>query len=139
MKLIASAFCVAALCGAGVIAQESQVQTTRKIEVKHGRHVDVMGCVARTGDGLVLQNVDGQAGRNYLLVGKSDDLEQHVGQWVEVTGKAATADQGTVKVEDKTKVNGHEEKSQVQGTSGALGIAALGVDRLKKVRDNCSE
>lgn len=140
MKLIASAFCVAALCSAGLFAQQSEVRTKQKVEVKKGRHVDVMGCVAQAGDGIVLKDVNGQPGRSYMLVGKSDDVSKHVGEWVEVTGKAADRGDSKVKVENKTKVDGHERKSQaeVEGTAGTVDIPALGVDHVKKVRGDCS-
>ncbi len=140
MKLIASAFCIAALCSTGLIAQESETHTKQKIEVKHGRTVDVMGCVAQTPDGLVLKRVNGEAGRSYLLVGKSDDMAQHVGEWVEVTGKAADTDNGKVKVETKSRVDGHEQKteSHVEGTNGTVEMPVLGVNHVRKVRGTCS-
>ena len=140
MKLIASAFCIAALCSAGLIAQESETHTKQKVEVKHGRAVDVMGCVAQTPDGIVLKRVNGEAGRSYLLVGKSDDMAQHVGEWVEVTGKAADTDNGKVKVETKSRVDGHEQKteSHVEGTNGTVEMPVLGVSHVRKVRGSCS-
>ena len=140
MKLIASAICIAALCGAGLAAQESETHMKQKVEVKHGRAIDVMGCVAQSPDGMVLRAVNGEAGRSYLLVGKTDDVAQHVGEWVEVSGRAADRDNGKVKVETKSRVAGHEEKSEshVEGTNGTVDVPALGVTHIRKVRGNCS-
>lgn len=140
MKLIASAFCVAALLSVGLIAQESEIHSKQKIEVKHGRKVDVMGCVDRVSDGLVLRNVNGDIGRRYVLVGKSDDMQKHVGEWVEITGRATDRDHGKVKVESKSRVDGHEQKSEtrVEGTNGSLDLPLLGVDHIRKVRGSCS-
>lgn len=140
MKLIASAFCIAALCSIGLAAQQSEVHTKHKVEVKNGRRVDVMGCVAQGADGIILKDVNGEHDRSYLLVGKTDDMSKYVGQWVEVTGKAADRDHGKVKVENKTRVDGQERKSEreVEGTNGTVDVPALGVTHVKKVRESCS-
>lgn len=140
MKLIASAFCIAALCSAGLVAQDSEVHSKQKVEVKNGRKVDVMGCVAQTPEGIVLRSVNGDFGRSYVLVGKSDDVAKHVGEWVEITGRAADRDHGKVKVENKTRADGRERKSQteVEGTGGSVDMPLLGVDHVRKVRGSCS-
>lgn len=140
MKLIASAFCLAALCSVGLIAQQSEVHSKQKVEVKRGRHVDVMGCVAQGADGYVLNGVNGEEGRRYVLIGKTDDVSKHVGEYVEVTGKAADRGNSKVKVETKDRVDGHEQKSEshVEGTNGTIDIPMLGVDHIRKVRGTCS-
>ncbi len=140
MKLIASAFCIAALFSAGLMAQDSEVHSKQKVEIKRGRHVDIMGCVAQGADGYVLKGVNGDVDRSYVLVGKSDDVAKHVGEYVEITGKAADRGNSKVKVETKDRVDGHERKteSHVEGTNGTMDIPLLGVDHIKKVRGNCS-
>ncbi len=136
MKLIATGI-VVAFCTAGLLAQESEVHSKTKLEVKDGKKVTVSGCVQQTGDGLVLSDVEGDLSHSYLLVGKSDDIAKHVGHRVEITGKAADRDHGKVKVETKDKVGGHERKGESRA-EGDLSMPLLGVDHVKMLAKSCS-
>jgi uncharacterized protein YqgV (UPF0045/DUF77 family) len=137
MKLIMSAFCVAALSGALVAAQASEVKTKQKIEVKDGKKVTVSGCVTQAPDGLMLTDVEGNVSHSYMLVGKSDDIAKHVGHRVEITGKAADRGDGKVKVETKTKAPGAPEQKAESKSEGDLDVPLLGVDHVKMIGKSC--
>ena len=138
MKLIVSAFCAAALAGATVAAQRSEVHSKQKVEVKDGRKVTVTGCVEQGPDGLVLTDVEG-AGvtHSYILVGKGDDIAKHVGHRVEITGRAADSDNGKVQVETTMKVDGGKEQKNESKVEGDLSAPFLGVDKVRMVSSTC--
>jgi len=98
MKLVYTTVAVLLACGL-VAAQDIDKQSRSKLKVEDGKTITVTGCVERGSDGdYVLTNVagkDGSLGSYILAASDDDDLEnvaKHVGDRVEVTGKAA--DQG---------------------------------------------
>jgi len=141
MKLsicITTGLAVAALAIAPIAAQESEVKTKTKIEVHRGESVKASGCVEQGSDGLMLTDVTGDVTHSYLLVGKSDELQKHVGHRVEIKGKAADRKDGKVVTETKTKVDGGKEQStKVKSEGSDLGMAVIGVESVKVVPGAC--
>ena len=91
MKLMVAA-CLAACCAVGVAAQTTEQTTKSKLSVKDGKDVTVTGCVEpmASGTGYMLTNVADKRGalHSYMLVSDDVDLTKHVGQRVEIKGKA---------------------------------------------------
>jgi len=78
----------------------------------------------------------------YALV-TSQDLSKHVGERVEIKGKAVTNGDGKVSVESKTKTeveNGkdQETKTKSEGTSGAFDLPFLGVRSMRTLSSSCN-
>jgi len=136
MKLIASAICIVALCGVGLVAQESETHSKQKIEVKDGKKITARGCVERTPDGLILNDVSGDVNHSYVLVG-ADDLSKHVGHRVEITGKAADRGNGKVKIETERKGEDGREVKTKSESDGNLSMPLLGVQSIKMLSDHC--
>jgi hypothetical protein len=147
---LTAAIGLAAICAAGLAAQTQETQTTTKtkIEMKGGKDVTVIGCVEqRSNGGYVLTPVR-DTGRGplthawYALV-TSQDLSKHVGERVEIRGKAVTNGDGKVSVESKTKTEvehgkDQETKTKTEGTSGAFDLPFLGVRSLKTLSSSCN-
>jgi len=146
-RLTAIAIGLAAMCSAGPSAQTQETQTTTKtkVEIKGGKDVKVIGCLDRRSNGdYVLTEVreKGLELSRYALV-TSQDLSSHVGERVEIKGKAVMNGDGKVSVESKTKTeveNGQdlETKSKTEGTSGAFVLPFLGVSSMKTLSKSCS-
>ena len=123
---------LAAMCAAGLNAQTQETKTTTntKVEIKGGKDVTVIGCVERRPNGdyiltEIRENRRSEPSR-YVLV-TDEDLSKHVGERVEIQGKAVVNGDGKVSVESKTKTeveNGkdQETKTKTEGTVGALDI-----------------
>ena len=107
MKLIVSAFCAAALAGATVAAQRSEVHSKQKVEVKDGRKVTVTGCVEQGPDGLVLTDVEG-AGVNGRILLAAD-------HWVGQTFDVRTVN-GAIELDVPHDCSAHVELSTTLGT-----------------------
>jgi hypothetical protein len=143
--IIGAALAIA--CGTGLAAQTAKVDSETEVSVKDGKNVTVTGCVERSvsGTGFVLTSTEGKdvESRHYLLVGKEDAMDEHLGHLVEIKGKAANVgDDGRVEVKTKTKVereNGDDKttrsKTEVQGD--LAGIPYLGVKSVKTIRESC--
>jgi len=139
---------LAAMCAAGLTAQTQETKTTTntKIEIKGGKDVTVIGCLERRPNGdyiltEVRENRRLELSR-YALV-TSEDLSKHVGERVEIRGKAVANGDGKVSVESKTKTeveNGkdQETKTKTEGTSGALDLPFLGVRSMKTLSSSCT-
>jgi hypothetical protein len=103
--------------------------------VKDGKDVTVSGCLASNpSGGYMLTSARGD--QKYVLV-TDDDLSKHIGQRVEVKGKAADRGDGKVKVEstgtsgsDKTKVT-----TEMKGDSPDMNY--LGVKSVKMISNSC--
>jgi hypothetical protein len=148
MRKILAGIGAAALSGGLLYAQSADTRTKSqtKIEVKEGRDVTVTGCVSKDAgpSGYILENVtnrDEQLG-NYILVGETDDLGEHVGHLVEVKGKLADKGKGEIEVQTKTEVEREnaedsktEAKTEVKGDLKNLPF--LGVKSVKMVRPSC--
>jgi hypothetical protein len=145
MKQLAySLFAVIAACGL-VQAQALEKKTETKVSVQDGRSITVTGCVERNADGgytlTNAANKDGALG-SYLLASDDDDLKDHVGHRVEITGKAADQGKGKIKVETKNeRQNADGDKSKTTSTSevkGDLkGLPFLGVKSVKMIASVC--
>ena len=142
------AIALAAIWSAGLTAQTQETQTTTKtkIEIKGGKDVTVVGCLERLSNGdYVLGDIRGKERREharYALI-TDQDLSLHVGQRVEIKGKAVTDNQGKVSVESKTKTeveNGEdvETKTKTEGTGGAFALPFLGVRSMKTLSSSCN-
>jgi hypothetical protein len=139
MKIIANAFCLAAICAVGLGAQSgtTETKTKTKIDVKDGKDITVSGCLAANpGGGYMLTTTRGE--QKYVLV-TDDDLSKHIGHRMEIKGKAADRGDGKVKIEstgtggggDKTKV-----KTELKGENAA-DMNYLGVKSVKMIASSC--
>jgi hypothetical protein len=141
-------FGLAVICTAGLTAQTQETKTTTntKIEVKGGKEVTVIGCLERRPNGnYILTDIrekrPADPGRYALLT--SEDLSKHVGERVEIHGKAVVNGDGKISVESKTKTeveNGKdlESKSKTEGTSGVLDMPLLGMTSMKTLSSSCN-
>lgn len=138
MKLISTAFCMAAMCAVGLGAQTSTIETKSKtkIEVKEGKNVTVSGCLERnSGGGYMITNTRGDM--KYVLV-TDDDLSKHIGHRMEVRGKAADRGDGKVKIESTVGTSGGdktEAKTELKGDMA--GMHYLGVKSVKMLSSSC--
>lgn len=144
----AMAIGIAAMCAAGLTAQTQETKTTTdtKVEIKGGKDVTVIGCLERRAKGdYVLTEVHEnrrEEPTRYAIV-SSDDISMHVGERVEITGKAVIDGDGKVTVESRTKnevENGkdQETKTKTEGTAGVLGMPFLGVKSIKTLSSSCN-
>lgn len=147
-RLTTVAIGVAALCAAGLSAQTQETQTTTKtkVEIKGGKDVTVIGCLERRSNGdYVLTEVRDNSRlehSRYALV-TSQDLSKHVGERVEIRGKAVTNGDGKVSVESKTKTEvenspDQKTKTKTEGTTGAFDLPYLGVRSMKTLSSSCN-
>ena len=125
MKLGYIAIAVVLACGLAA-AQDTDKKSKTKVTVEDGKTITATGCVERGAGGeFLLTNVankDGALG-SYVLAKDDDgndvdDLKDHIGHRVEITGKAADKGKGKIKVETKTEgTSGKtESNSEVKGT-----------------------
>jgi hypothetical protein len=148
MKRLITATMVALACGVGLSAQSAKVKSETEISVKDGKNVTVTGCVERatSGAGFVLTSTEGKdvESRHYLLVGKDDEMDAHVGHLVEIKGKAAdVGGDGKVEVKTKTKIEREdaddketESKTEMEGDLDQ--VPYLGVKSVKMIRESCN-
>jgi hypothetical protein len=148
MKQLITATALALACGAGLSAQSAKIKSETEVSVKDGKNVTVTGCVERAtnGTGFVLTSTEGKdvASRHYLLVGKDDSMDEHVGHLVEIKGKAAdVGNDGKVEVKTKTKIERDnaedkktESKTELQGNLEEMPY--LGVKSVKTIRESCN-
>ena len=141
-------FGLAVVCAAGLAAQTQETKTTTntKIEVKGGKDVTVIGCLERRPSGnYILTDIREKRpvdpSRYALLT--SEDLSKHVGERVEIRGKAVVNGDGKISVESKTKTevdNGKDQeiKSKTEGTSGVLDMPLLGMTSMKTLSSTCN-
>ena len=140
---------LAALTGATVAAQV-KAKTETKVEAKGGKEVHLTGCVepASGPAAYMLTNVatsekTPEIVHNYYLVGKTDDLEKHIGHVLEIDGKALDRGKGELEVETKTKIEREhapdtkeKRKTEIAGDSAPLPF--LDVTSVKMLRASCS-
>jgi 23S rRNA G2445 N2-methylase RlmL len=146
-RLTAVAFGLAAVCTAGLTAQTQETQTTTKtkVEIKGGKNVTVTGCLEQRSNGdYVLADArdSSRSERSQYALVTNQDLSKHVGERVEIKGKAVTNTDGKVSIESKTKTeveNGddRETQSKSEGTSGAFDMPYLGVHSIKTLSSSC--
>jgi hypothetical protein len=136
---------LALACSVGLAAQTATVKSESKIDVKDGKDVMVTGCLARSANGtaFLLNNVEGKdvTSKSYILVG--DNLDAHIGHFIEIKGKASNiGDDGKVEVTTKTKIerdDADDKKTETKTTmAGDLsGVPYLGVKSVKMIRNSC--
>jgi hypothetical protein len=148
-RLTTVAIALAALCTTGLSAQAQETQTTTKtkVEITGGKDLTVVGCLERrpNSDDYILTEVREKNAiepARYSLV-TSQDLSKHVGERVEIKGKAVTTGDGKVSIETKTKTevagsDDQETKSKTEGTTGALDLPLLGVGSLITLSSSCT-
>ena len=146
-RTMAVAIGLAAMCAAGLTAQTQETKTTTntKVEIKGGKDVTVIGCLERSPNGNYLLTEVRDDSRHepsrYALV-TSEDLSKHVGERVEIKGKAVVNGNGKVSVETKTKTEvenakDQDTKTKTEGTTGALDLPSLGVRSMKTLSSSC--
>ena len=148
MKRLIMGTALALACGVGLSAQSAKVKSETEVSVKDGKNVTVTGCVERaaTGTGFVLTSTEGKdvGSRQYLLVGKDDEMEGRVGHLVEIKGKAAdVGNDSKVEVKTKTKVerenaDDKETESKTQMEGDLADVPYLGVKSVKTIRESCN-
>jgi len=141
--MLGSAFALA--CSVGLAAQSATVKSETKVDVKDGKDVTVTGCVARSASGtaFLLNNVEGKGvtSKSYILVG--DDLDGHLGHFIEIKGKASNiGDDAKVEVKTKTKVERDDADDKTTETKTTMegdlaGVPYLGVKSVKMIRSTC--
>jgi len=145
MKQFMLGSALALACSVGLAAQTATVKTESKVDVKNGKEVTVTGCLARSASGTayLLNNVEGKdvTSKSYILVG--DDLDSHIGHFIEIKGKASNiGDDAKVEVKTKTKIerdDADDKKTETKTTmEGDLaGVPYLGVKSVKMIRNTC--
>ena len=143
MKLIGAALGFAAMCaiGANAQTQTTRSETKKKIEVKDGKQVTVSGCLERNPGGGYMLTSSESGGMKYALV-TEEDLSKHVGERVEVKGKAADKGDAKVKIESKVATSGTADEKKEKSTTttnleGDLGLRYLGVQSVKTTASSC--
>jgi hypothetical protein len=150
LRHIVPAIGMVALVAAPAVGQATKVKTETKVEVKDGKDVTLTGCVERSSnengaEQYRLTNVADKTSErhSYILVGKEGELAQHVGQMIEVKGKAADRSDGEVKVQTKTKVEREDapdlkKEGETKVKGDLIELPLLGVKDLKMIRPTCS-
>src|SRR6185436_3803553 len=137
MKLTTLTCCLTMAGAVALGAQSSETITKTKIEIKNGKDIKVTGCVEAGRDGgYVLTQVDSKRGElhRYALVSDGDDFSKVVGQRVEIEGKAADIDRGSVEITTETKVDGPARDTHSKVNDSA---AYLGVKHMKTIAASC--
>ena len=136
MKLIISAFSLAAMCAVGLGAQSGTTTTKTKVEVKDGKEIKVGGCLERNpSGGYLLTTTSGSM--KYVVV-TDDDLSKHVGHRVELKGTAADRGDGKVKIESTVGNGDDKAKSTTEIKGGDMsGMHYLGMKSLKMISASC--
>jgi hypothetical protein len=138
---------LSAACAAGMTtqAQETKTTTTTRVEITGGRDVTVTGCLGRSpnGDYMLTGAIESRrlAPSQYALV-TDDDLSKHVGERVEIKGKAVANGSGKVSVETTTKTEvprgrDQETTTKTEGTRGTFAMAVLGLKSMKTLSASC--
>ena len=145
MKRFMLGSALALACSVGLAAQSATVKSESKVDVKDGKEVTVTGCLARSASGTayLLNNVEGKGvtSKSYILVG--DDLDTHIGHFIEIKGKASNiGDDAKVEVKTKTKVERDDADDKTTETKTTMegdlaGVPYLGVKSVKMIRSTC--
>jgi hypothetical protein len=138
-------FCFATLLAAG-LATAQDAKSKSRVIVEDGKEMTVTGCVQKNADGgFTLTNVAGKNGyeASYILAqlrDKDDELEdisEHVGHRLEITGKAADRGDGKIRLETRSEVKKPdggtaktETKSEVKGDLDGLPFLGVGDARM---------
>jgi hypothetical protein len=141
---------IAVLVGVSVAAQNRDRKSKTRIIVEDGKTMTVTGCLQRSHEGgYTLTNAAGKGGAvgTYVLALSDDeddldDLDEHVGHRLEVTGKAADQGNGRIKVESSNEMRKADGgKAKTESTSevkGDLkGLPYLGVKSFRMIATVC--
>ena len=127
------------------IAQDVDQKSKTKVKVDDGKSTTVTGCIERNADGgFMLTNVAGKDGArgSYLLAATTDDndlddIHKHVGERVEITGKAADQGKGKLKVETKAEGTTGKTESKSEVSGDLKGLPYLGVKSFRVLASVC--
>ena len=126
------------------IAQDVDQKSKTKVKVDEGKSTTVTGCIERNADGgFMLTNVAGKDGArgSYLLAASDDndldDIHKHVGERVEITGKAADQGKGKLKVETKAEGTSGKTESKSEVSGDLKGLPYLGVKSFRVLASVC--
>src|SRR5262245_25313430 len=143
MKLGYTALAVILACGLAAAQEKDKSKT--KVTVADGKTMTVTGCVERGAGGeFLLTNVAGKDGAlgTYVLAKDDDgndvdDLKDHIGHRVEISGKAADKGKGKIKVETKTEGTSGKTESNSEVKGDLKGLPFLGVKSLRMIASVC--
>jgi hypothetical protein len=143
MMKLTTLTCALAIVGAatlGAQTTETTTTTTTKIDLTGGRHVKVTGCVEPGPDGgYILANVADKSGTHrYMLVSGSDFFRKHVGNRVQVEGRAADRTHGWASIQSDTTTDGVRSHLETDARSDASSMRYLGADHMKMIAASCS-
>jgi hypothetical protein len=143
MKLCYTALAIVLASGIA-IAQDADQKSKTKVKVDEGKSTTVTGCIERNADGgFMLTNVAGKDGArgSYLLAATDDndldDVHKHVGERVEITGKAADQGKGKLKVETKAEGTSGKTESKSEVAGDLKGLPYLGVKSVRVLASVC--
>jgi hypothetical protein len=133
----------------GINAQDStKVTKESSVRIKDGDDVKVTGCVHRATSGFALSNLSGNSDRTpyfqlaFESESRREEVARHVGQKVEIEGKAAISDDARVEVQTKEKrefEDGPDEKlhtkTEIVGDMQAFPL--LEVEHVKRISESC--
>jgi hypothetical protein len=143
MKLCYTALAIVLASGLA-IAQDADQKSKTKVKVDDGKSTTVTGCIERNADGgFMLTNVAGKDGArgDYLLASTDDndldDIHKHVGERVEITGKAADQGKGKLKVETKAEGTSGKTESKSEVSGDLKGLPYLGVKSVRVLASVC--
>lgn len=127
------------------IAQDVDQKSKTNVKVDDGKSTTVTGCIERNADGgFMLTNVAGKDGArgSYLLAATTDDndlddIRKHVGERVEITGKAADQGKGKLKVETKAEGTTGKTESKSEVSGDLKGLPYLGVKSFRVLASVC--
>ena len=141
---------LAVVTGGATLAAQVKTKTETKVDVKGGRDVRLTGCV-EPASGPATYMLTGVATsestpgivHNYYLVGKTDDLEKHIGHVMEIDGKIADGGKGEVEIETKTKIEREhapdsKEKTKAEMKAAGSPLPFFEVSSVKMLRATCS-
>ena len=126
------------------IAQDVDQKSKTNVKVDDGKSTTVTGCIERNADGgFMLTNVagkDGARGATCLRTTDDndlDDIHKHVGERVEITGKAADQGKGKLKVETKAEGTSGKTESKSEVSGDLKGLPYLGVKSFRVLASVC--
>jgi hypothetical protein len=131
-------------------AQDRETKSRTRIVVEDGKEMTVTGCLRQSADGsFTLTDTAGRDGAmgSYLLAVSDDeddldDLRDHLGHRLEISGKAADRGDGRIRVETRNetrKADGGKAKtestSEVKGD--LTGLPYLGMKSFRMIATVC--
>ena len=142
MRLIGLVAGLGVVCAVGLGAQTDEVKSKTTTKVKGGREITTTGCVERLSDGRYGLVGTAGGGAEYVLTGKHD-VAKHVGQRVEISGKATDFGDAKVRTETTTKIEPEhgtrqESHATTEEKGGLPGLPLLGVKSVKMLAKSCS-